>query len=84
MLEMVSKIIVFFFQVFWGSMPFHLLMSLYKNNLGLTFYQERSLATIVLFLSEIYTYDTFRLYYHNKICYIAGSTHKQYEASPAF
>ena len=57
-------------------MPFHLYRSFYKNNLGMIFYQERSLATVVWFLSDIYTHDTCRLLYHNNIFHIAGSTHK--------
>ena len=48
-------------------MPFHLYRSFYKNNLGMIFYQKRSLATLVWFLSDIYTHDTCRLLYHNNI-----------------
>ena len=73
MLEMASKRTVFF-KVSRGSMPFHLYRS--KNNLGMIFYQERFLATLVWFLSDIYTHDTCRLLYHNNIFHIAGSTHR--------
>ena len=48
-------------------MPFHLYRSFYKNNLGMIFYQERFLTTLVWFLSDIYTHDTCRLLYHNNI-----------------
>ena len=80
---MVSKRTVFF-KVSRGGMPFHLYRSFYNNNLGIIFYQKRSLATLVWFLSDIYTHDKCRLLYHNNIFHIAGSTHKKYEASPLF
>ena len=63
---MVSKRTVFF-KVLRGSMLFHLYRSFYNNNLGMIFYQKRSLATLVWFLSDIYTYDKCRLLYHNNI-----------------
>ena len=40
-------------------MPFHLLMSFYKNYIGVIFYQEWSLTTLVWFLSHIYTCNFF-------------------------
>ena len=43
-------------------MPFHLLMSFYKNYIGVIFYQEWSLTTLVWFLSYIYTRNFFFLY----------------------
>ena len=58
MLGMASKRTVFF-KVFRGSMPFHLLMSFYKNYIGVIFYQEWSLTTLVWFLSYIYTRNFF-------------------------
>ena len=40
-------------------MPFHLLMSFYKNYIGVIFYQEWSLTTLVWFLSYTYTRNFF-------------------------
>ena len=68
---MASKRTVFF-KVFRGSMPFHLLISFYKNYIGIIYYQEWSLATLVWFLSYIYTRNfiiiTFLLYRWSEPC----------------